>query len=93
MREPGGGGRSRVYLSTETALPRQVFVKVRPPALAAGPSAERFRREIELGAHLQHPRIVPARAAGEAGEFRFYTMPFVAGESRRAFEREHTDRP
>ncbi|HET8624125.1 MAG TPA: serine/threonine-protein kinase [Gemmatimonadales bacterium] len=83
-RELGGGGMSRVFLATEAALGRQVVVKVLPPELAAGLSADRFRREIHLAARLQHPHIVPVLAAGEAGEFLFYTMPFVAGESLRA---------
>ncbi|MGE5687576.1 MAG: protein kinase domain-containing protein [Gemmatimonadota bacterium] len=84
LRELGGGGMSRVYLAEETALGRQVVIKVLPPELAAGINVERFRREIQLAAKLQHPHVVPLLAAGRAGELLFYTMPFIEGESLRA---------
>jgi serine/threonine protein kinase/tetratricopeptide (TPR) repeat protein len=79
-----GGGMSRVYQAEETALGRQVVIKVLPPDLAAAISVERFRREIQLAAKLQHPHIVPVLAAGRAGELLFYTMPYIEGESLRA---------
>jgi eukaryotic-like serine/threonine-protein kinase len=83
-RELGGGGMSRVFLAQETALKRQVVVKVLPPEMAAGVNIERFRREIQLAASLQHPHIVPLHAAGQAGDLLYYTMPLVEGESLRA---------
>jgi serine/threonine-protein kinase len=83
-RELGGGGMSRVFLAEETGLGRQVVVKVLPPELAAGINAERFHREIQLAASLQHPHIVPLLAAGSAGDVFYYTMPFVEGESLRS---------
>ena len=82
-RELGGGGMSRVFLAEETGLGRRVVVKVLPPELAAGINAERFHREIQLAASLQHPHIVPLLAAGGAGDVFYYTMPFVEGESLR----------
>ena len=82
-RELGGGGMSRVFVATETALGRLVVVKVLAPELAAGVSAERFQREIKLAAALQHPNIVPVHAAGAAGDLPYYTMPFVDGLSVR----------
>ncbi len=48
------------------ALGRQVVVKVLSPELGAGLNVERFRREIQLAAGLQHPHIVPLLSAGEA---------------------------
>ena len=83
-RELGGGGMARVFLAHETALGRRVVVKVLSPTLAAGVSADRFRREILLVAKLQHPHIVPVHAAGELGGLPWFTMPFVDGESLRA---------
>ena len=83
-RELGGGGMSRVFLATEVALGRRVVVKVLPPEMAAGVNIERFRREIQLAASLQHPHIVPLHAAGQAGDLFYYTMPLVEGESLRA---------
>jgi len=82
-RELGGGGMSRVFLAAEHALGRRVVVKVLAPELAAGISADRFKREIQLAAQLQHPQIVPVLAAGEADGMPFYTMPFVEGEALR----------
>jgi serine/threonine protein kinase len=92
-RELTGGGMSRVFLATERALNRQVVIKVLPPDLAAGVNRERFRREIQLAAQLQHPHIVPLYAAGEFGELLYYTMPFIEGESlKHALHGEHPQR-
>jgi len=82
-RELGGGGMSRVFVATDTAFGRQIVVKVLPPDAAASVSAERFKREIQVAAHLQHPHIVPVLTAGESDGLPFYTMPFVKGESLR----------
>ena len=83
-RELGGGGMSRVFVAQERALGRKVVVKVLPPELAAGVSIDRFRREIQLAASLQHPHIVPLLAAGQADNLLYYTMPLIEGESLRA---------
>ena len=83
-RELGGGGMSRVFVAEETALRRKVVVKVLPPELTAGVNVERFNREIQLAAKLQHPHIVPVLTAGETQGLPYYTMPLVEGESLRA---------
>jgi serine/threonine-protein kinase len=83
-RELGGGGMSRVFVAREESLRRNVVVKVLPPDLLAGVNAERFDREIELAAGLQHPHIVPVLTAGQMEGVPYYTMPFVDGESLRA---------
>jgi serine/threonine-protein kinase len=75
---------SRVFLADETSLGRRVVVKVLPPDLAASVNLERFRREIQLAARLQHPHIVPVHAAGVSDGLPYYTMPFIEGESLRA---------
>jgi len=82
--ELGGGGMSRVFLAHESALGRKVVVKVLPPEMAAAVSMDRFRREIQLAAQLQHPHIVPLLAAGETNGLPYFTMPYVRGESLRA---------
>ena len=66
-RELGGAGMSRVFVARELALGRSVVLKVLPPELAAGLNVERFRREIQLAAGLQHPHVVPVLSAGSAG--------------------------
>lgn len=82
-RELAGGGMSRVFVALERALGRQVVIKVLPSDLAASVSIERFRREIQLAAQLQHPHIVPLLVTGEAAGLPYFTMPFVTGESLR----------
>ena len=76
---------SRVFLAEETRLGRQVVIKVLPPETGAAVNVERFEREIQLAARLQHPHIVPLLTAGAAaGDLLYYVMPFIAGESLRA---------
>jgi tetratricopeptide (TPR) repeat protein len=72
-----------VFVAEEVALRRQVVVKVLPPEVAAGVNADRFKREIQLAARLQHPHIVPVLSSGEMDGVPYYTMPFVEGESVR----------
>ena len=83
--ELGGGGMSRVFLATESALDRRIVLKVLPPELAAEVSVERFRREIQLAAGLNHPHIVPLLSSGSADGLLYYSMPYVEGESLRAW--------
>jgi eukaryotic-like serine/threonine-protein kinase len=83
-RELGGGGMSRVFLAEESALGRTVVVKVLPPELTGDVSIDRFKREIQVAARLQHAHIVPVLTAGETDGLPYYTMPFVEGESLRA---------
>ena len=68
---------SRVFVAEETALGRKVVLKVLPPDLGAGLNVDRFRREIQLAASLQHPHIVPLHAAGQADGLLYFTMPLV----------------
>jgi len=92
-KELGGGGMSRVYLAEELGLGRRVVIKLLPPELGAGVSVDRFRRETQLAASLQHPHIVPLLTAGAAGDLLYYTMPFVEGESLRARLARETELP
>ncbi len=82
-RELGGAGMSRVFVATEAELDRQVVIKVLPPDLAAGINIDRFRREIQLAARLQHPHIVPLLSAGAKGSLLYYTMPLINGDNLR----------
>src|SRR5688572_2305545 len=81
--ELGGGGMSRVFVAEEIELSRKVVVKVLPPDLAAGLNVDRFRREIQMAARLQHPHIVPLLSAGAKDGLLYYTMPFIQGETLR----------
>ncbi|MBW8772241.1 MAG: serine/threonine protein kinase, partial [Gemmatimonadetes bacterium] len=80
-RELPGGGMSRVFLATEVHLARPVVVKVLPPEMAAAVQSERFAREIQVAASLQHPHIVPLLTAGSAEGLAWYVMPFIEGET------------
>jgi len=83
-KELGGGGMSRVFLAEEVRLGRKVVIKVLPPEMAAGVNVERFEREIQLAANLQHPHVVPLLTTGASGDLLYYVMPFIRGESLRA---------
>jgi tetratricopeptide (TPR) repeat protein len=74
---------SRVFLAEEVRLGRQVVLKLLPPEMGAAVNVERFEREIQLAARLQHPHIVPLLTAGASGDLLYYVMPFIAGESLR----------
>ena len=82
-REIGSGGMATVYLAEDLKHHRKVAVKVLRPELAATLGPERFLREIEVAARLQHPHILPLHDSGEAGGFLYYVMPYVEGQSLR----------
>ena len=78
-----------VYLAEDVRHHRKVALKVLRPELAAVIGADRFLKEIEVTANLQHPHILPLHDSGAAGSFLFYVMPYVEGESLRTrLERE-----
>jgi serine/threonine-protein kinase len=83
LRELGSGGMATVYLAEDIKHRRRVAVKVLRPDLAASLGRERFFREIEVAARLQHPHILPLHDSGEAGGFLYYVMPYVEGTSLR----------
>ena len=72
-----------VYLAEDLKHRRQVAIKVLRPELSALLGAERFLKEIETTANLQHPHILPLFDSGSADGLLFYVMPYVAGESLR----------
>jgi tRNA A-37 threonylcarbamoyl transferase component Bud32/tetratricopeptide (TPR) repeat protein len=82
-RQIGQGGMATVYLALDLKHHRQVAIKVLRPELTATLGTERFLREIQLAAALQHPHIVPVYDSGAADGFLYYVMPFVDGESLR----------
>jgi serine/threonine-protein kinase len=81
--ELGSGGMALVYLAEDLKHRRQVAVKVLRPDIAASLGAERFLREIQIAAQLNHPHILALYDSGEADGFLYYVMPYVAGESLR----------
>ena len=79
-RELGGGGMSRIFVADESGLGRKVVIKVLPQEMRANMSVERFLREIQVAAQLQHPHILPLLTAGTTLSSPFFTMPLVQGE-------------
>jgi tRNA A-37 threonylcarbamoyl transferase component Bud32/tetratricopeptide (TPR) repeat protein len=88
-RELGRGGMATVWLARDVRVQRRVAIKVLEPALAGAIGADRFTREVQLTARLQHPGIVPVLDTGviPASEgdppLPWYAMPFIEGESLR----------
>src|SRR5690348_18088882 len=72
-----------VFLADDRKHNRPVAIKVLHSELAAALGAERFLREIEIAARLQHPHILPLYDSGSAAGFLYYVMPYVEGESLR----------
>jgi serine/threonine protein kinase/Tfp pilus assembly protein PilF len=81
--EVGRGGMATVFLAQDLKHARQVALKVLHPELAATLGPDRFLREIQIAAGLQHPHILPLYDSGRADGLLYYVMPFVEGESLR----------
>ncbi len=88
-REIGRGGMATVYLAQDVKHNRSVAIKVLHPYLAVNLGPERFLREIQIAAQLQHPHIVPLYDSGQADDLLYYVMPYIDGESlRQRLDRE-----
>ncbi|HEX5633479.1 MAG TPA: serine/threonine-protein kinase, partial [Gemmatimonadales bacterium] len=79
----GEGGMATVYLAEDAKHRRKVAVKVMRPELAATLGADRFLREVQIAAQLNHPNILAMHDSGEADGLLYYVMPYVEGESLR----------
>ncbi len=74
------GGMGAVYLAEDTRLKRLVALKILPADFSAQPHlAERFQREAQSVAALNHPNIVTLYSVEQAGDTHFLTMEFVDG--------------
>lgn len=83
-RELGRGGMGVVLLARDVALDRLVAIKLLPSTMASQPELrERFLREARTAAGLSHPNIVPIHTVEEHGQFVFFVMGFVDGETLR----------
>jgi eukaryotic-like serine/threonine-protein kinase len=78
----GTGGFGRVYRVRDLQLERLVALKVLHPWLIRDPSVlERFRREAQLAARLDHPNIVNIYEIGGRSGVIWYTMELIDGPS------------
>jgi serine/threonine protein kinase len=74
-RELGRGGMATVYLARDLKHGRLVAIKVLKPDLSVFLGPERFQRETQIAAGLQHAHILPVFDSGDANGLLWYTMP------------------
>ena len=77
----GEGGMGAVYRAHQISLDREVAVKVLSAQWATPDFAERFHREAQNAARLEHPHIVAIHEVGTAETLHFYSMRLVRGET------------
>ena len=76
----GQGGMADVFRAKDTAMGRDVALKVLPPELARDPERiARFDREVRTSAGLSHPNIVVIHDVGYEDGFHYYSMELLTG--------------
>jgi ABC-type transport system substrate-binding protein len=83
VRELGRGGMGVVYLARDPMLGREVAVKLIPPNLLSAEAHERFKREAQVVARMDHPAIVTVYDFGEFDGALYFVMPVMTGMSLR----------
>lgn len=88
--ELGRGGFAVVFSVRDQRLNRYLALKVmRPELFTSSVARERFHREAQFVAQLDHPHVLPVVFAGEQGGISYFAMPRVKGETlERRLERE-----
>lgn len=82
LRAIGKGGMAVVYAAHDRQIGRDVAIKALPAPLAAEPIVrERFLREAQMAARLNHPGIVPVYAVDDVDGMPYYVMGRVHGET------------
>jgi serine/threonine-protein kinase len=80
--ELGRGGMAKVYRGTDTVLGRPVAVKILAPQFTDDPSfVNRFRREAQAAARLNHPNLVSVYDTGSDDGVHFIVMEYVEGRT------------
>lgn len=80
----GRGGMAAVYAARDPKHDRMVALKVFSAEASSLADAERFVREIQVAARLQHPHLCAIHDSGASDGLLWFTMPLVAGETLRA---------
>ncbi|HEX6729825.1 MAG TPA: ABC transporter substrate-binding protein [Pyrinomonadaceae bacterium] len=88
--ELGRGGMGVVYRASDPLLNRDVAIKLIPPTLLNPETEQRFQREAQLVAQMDHPAVVPIYDFGKHEGSLFFVMPVVEGTNLRWFERDGT---
>jgi serine/threonine-protein kinase len=82
-RELGRGGMATVYLARDLRHDRNVAIKVLRDEVAESLARDRFIRETQLAARLNHPHVLPLYDSGEADGILYFVMPLMQGQTLR----------
>ncbi len=85
--ELGRGGMGVVYRARDPRLNRDVAIKLIPPNQLNAESEQRFQREAQIVAQMDHPAIVPIYDFGRHDKALFFVMPLMQGTNLRDFLR------
>ena len=88
LAELGRGGMGVVYRAKDPVLNREVAVKLVPPGNLTKDAEERFQREAQIVAQMDHPAIVPIYDLGRHEDALFFVMPVLPGTNLRSLLRE-----
>ncbi len=88
LSELGRGGMGVVYRARDPILNRDVAVKLIPPGNLTTDAEERFQREAQIVAQMDHPAIVPIHDLGRHEGSLFFVMPVLANTNLRQLLRE-----
>jgi serine/threonine protein kinase len=80
--EVGRGGMGIVYCARDRRLKREIAIKVLPPELSfRADIRQRFLREAETAAQLNHPNIVPIYTVEERDNLVYFVMSYIKGDN------------
>src|SRR3972149_8069549 len=82
IKKIGQGGMGTVFLAKQLSLNRDVAIKLLSREFAKDPVfVERFKREAQVAAKLNHRNIISAHEVGESFGYNYYVMEYIEGES------------
>jgi serine/threonine-protein kinase len=88
--ELGRGGMGVVYRARDPLLNREVAIKLIPPSQLTPDAEQRFQREAQLVAQMDHPAIVSIYDFGRHEDSLFFVMSLVQGTNLRGFLRDNS---
>jgi ABC-type transport system substrate-binding protein len=88
LAELGRGGMGVVYRAKDPVLNRDVAIKLIPPGNLTKDAEERFQREAQIVAQMDHPGVVPIHDLGRDQGALFFVMPVLPGTNLRSLLRE-----
>jgi serine/threonine protein kinase len=92
--EVGRGGMGIVYCARDKRLKREIAVKVLPPELSfRADIRQRFLREAETAAQLNHPNIVPIYTVEEKDNLVYFVMAYIKGDNLGVRLQQHGPMP